>query len=98
MEDDQIERCKAYLRALGGKSAVVWVGHWIEERPWGEAEGLSFSPAARLCSRKLTLRLLPQRQGAQAFGRPGRRAIRGCMILEHLIPPSSHLSGEPSRV
>lgn len=43
MEDDQIGRARAYLRRLGGRSAVIWVGHWIEERPWAEAEGASRS-------------------------------------------------------
>ncbi|KAL7417472.1 P-loop containing nucleoside triphosphate hydrolase protein [Mrakia frigida] len=39
MEMNQIERCRRYLRELGGKTAVVWVGHWEGERPWREEEG-----------------------------------------------------------
>jgi len=39
MEMNQIERCRRYLRELGGRTAVVWVGHWEGERPWREEEG-----------------------------------------------------------
>lgn len=38
MEMNQIERCRRYLRELGWKTAVVWVGHWEGERPWREEE------------------------------------------------------------
>lgn len=46
METDQIERCRGLLRELGGKVAVVWVGHWEGERPWREEEGKFIKLAA----------------------------------------------------
>lgn len=53
MEDDQIARCRSYLRAMGGRTAVIWVGHWIEERPWVEDEGTFLSwPYSRRIPRK----------------------------------------------
>lgn len=38
MEPDQIARCRRELRRLGSSVAVVWVGHWEGERPWGPEE------------------------------------------------------------
>lgn len=53
MEDDQIARCRSYLKAMGGRTAVIWVGHWIEERPWVEDEGTFLSwPYSRRLPRK----------------------------------------------
>jgi ABC-type molybdenum transport system ATPase subunit/photorepair protein PhrA len=40
MSAESMARCAEYLEELGGKAAVVWIGHWEGERPWGEGEGM----------------------------------------------------------